>query len=208
MWPIVKAEFRYSHRSILLIAAFVIPGTLLYFRASATAGVSAMLFPLTVATIMTPIMVRSIEKRVRQNVLLPLAVKQIAWARVLLILTPAAGYYAVYFLLHAIFASMSSRWQHDVYDLMMFFGLIVFGFCAFFILKDLLSGFYLKRKALELELVILLALTAVVLLGVPIALATIYGSTGNVLRLLCFASGFVSLYPAVIFFERRRAYLE
>lgn len=208
MWPIVKAEFRYSYKSILLIAAFVIPGTLFYFRASATAGISSMLLPLTAATIMTPIMVKGIEKRDRLNVMLPLAIKQIAWARVLLILTPAVGYYAVYFLLHAIFASMSPRWQHDVYDLMMFFGLIVFGFCAFLILKDLLSGFYLKRKALELELVILLALTAVVLLGVPIALATMYGSTGNVLRLLCFASGFVLLYPAVIFFARRKAYLE
>ncbi len=102
---------------------------------------------------------------------------------------------------------MSPRWQHDIYDVMMFFGLILTGCSVYFIQHDLYS-FSKKLRNAELDIIVLIVVVAVIILGIPITLATVWGDTGNFLRVLCFLSGFIFLYPAIITFTRRSQFLE
>lgn len=208
MWHIFKAEFRYVYKNILLMAGFIIPGALFYFQISDTAGVSNVLSPLTIATILQFIIFRSIEKRDRQSVLLPFSIRQIAIARILLFLIPCFSLYGLYFILHLVFKDFSPRWNHDIYDLMMFFGLTLVGSSIYFIQHDLIFSFLQKNKNPELDISVLIVLIAVVCLGIPLALAPVLGYTGNLLRGFCFISGLVFIYPAVTIFERRKSYIE
>jgi hypothetical protein len=193
---------------ILLVAGFIIPGALLYLQVSSTAGISAMLFPLTVATIFQPLIMRSIEKRERQQILLPLSIRQIAAARLLLVVVPALFYYGLYMILHLIFIHFSPLWSHDIFDLLMFFGLILFGFSLYLILHDLLISKFSQYKPAEFDAGILVGVIAIILLGVPLILAIQHGIPGNLLRIMCFFAGFVLLYPVMLSFMKRKTYLE
>lgn len=208
MWKIVKAEFQYMSKLILLVAGLIIPGTLIYLRISPTAGISAMLFPLTVATIFQPLIMRSIEKRVRQQVQLPLSIRSIATARLLLVLVPALFYYGLYMILHLIFIRFSPLWSHDIFDILMFFGLILFGFSLYLILHDLLVSKFSQYKPAEFDAGVLVVVISLIVLGIPMSLAFQHGITGNLLRVMCFFAGFVILYPVVLSFTKRKTYLE
>ncbi|MFQ5824105.1 MAG: hypothetical protein ACE5JB_08640 [bacterium] len=208
MWQIFAAEFRYVYKNIILVVVIIVPGALFYFNISETAGVDNMIFPLTIATIFQLVIFRILEKRNRHSILLPLSIRQIAIARILLYLTSCLGFYGLYFILHFIFKNLSPRWQHDIYDVMMFFGLTLFGCSVYYVLHDLLFSFSRKFKTAEFDLIVFIILITAILLGIPLALAPMWGSTGDALRVLCFLSGFVFLYPAVVTFERRKSYLE
>jgi hypothetical protein len=208
MWQIVKAEFEYMFKMILLVAGFIIPGALLYMRVSPTAGISAMLLPLTAATIFQPLIMRSIEKRERQQVLLPLPIRRIAAARLLLVVVPTLLYYGLYMILHLSFKHFSPLWFHDIFDVLMFFGLILFGFSLYLILRDLLISNFSHYKPAEFDAGVLVIIVSIIFLGIPIALATQWGISGNILRILCFFAGFVLLYPVVLSFTKRKTYLE
>lgn len=208
MWQIVKAEFEYMAKMIFLVAGFIIPGALIYIRISPTAGISTMLLPLTVATIFQPLIMRSIEKRERQQVLLPLPIRRIATARLLLVVLPTVFYYGLYLILYLVFKFFSPLWFHDIFDLMMFFGLILFGFSLYLILRDMLISNFVNYRPAEFDAGILVVVCSLIFLAVPLALATQWGISGNILRVLCFFSGFVLLYPVVLSFTRRKSYLE
>ncbi|MFQ5633584.1 MAG: hypothetical protein ACE5I1_32875, partial [bacterium] len=198
MWRLIKTEFHYSNKNIALVLTFIIPGALLYMRSSPTTGTSAMLFPLVTATIFQLLVFRSMEKRDRKYALLPLSIRQLAAVRLSLFLIPCLGFYGVYIILQLIFKDAGPRWQHDIYDEMMFFGLILFGFSVYFILHDLYASFSRRAQKAETDLIVMIVLVVAIMLGVPLSLASIWGDGGNLLRTLCFAMGLAFLYPAIV----------
>ncbi|MEJ2635622.1 MAG: hypothetical protein P8184_10055 [Calditrichia bacterium] len=209
MWNIIFAEFRYTYKLALVLAGFIIPAALFYIQTSPTAGISSMLFPLCAATILQLLIFRSMEKRERQNILLPLSVHRIALARVSLIVLPAVFFYGIYFFLRLLFGDTGSIWHHDPFDMMMFFGLVLLGFSVFLILHDLFVSIFKNYKAAEFDVVVLLVIISGVLLGIPLALAVAWKNPSlKMLQVFCFIAGFVFLYPAVFSFERRRSYME
>lgn len=113
---------------IAILVGFIVPASMLYIRSSPTAGVSTMLFPLCAGTILQLLLFRSMEKRERQNMLLPVSIRRIAIARVSLILLPCVFFYGLYLVLHLTLANTSDIWRHDIYDLFMFPGLVRFYF--------------------------------------------------------------------------------
>ncbi|MFQ5628895.1 MAG: hypothetical protein ACE5I1_09050 [bacterium] len=208
MWRLIKTEFHYSNKNIMLVLALLIPGALLYMNASPKTGMNSMLFPLVTATIFQLLVFRSMEKRDRKYVLLPLSIRQLAAVRLSLFLIPCLGFYGVYLILQLIFKDAGPRWQHDIYDEMMFFGLILLGFSVYFILHDLYASYSRRAQKTETDLVMMIVLVVAIMLGIPLTLASIWGDGGNILRTLCFAMGLAFLYPAIVAFERRKSYLE
>jgi hypothetical protein len=208
MWNICKAEFRYVAFYIILVSVCITGGFLFYFRIKESGTVSGMLFPLTVAIILQLLMHRSIEKRDRQIAVLPLSIRHISLARIGLFLVPVMLLHIVYMIFYLIFKSENPRWSHDFYDVLMFFGLALLGSSLYFIQHDLLYTFSVRKRNPEIDIIILIILLTALFLAIPLALAPVWGVTGNMLRLLCFLAGLASLYPAVMAYERRRSYVE
>ncbi|MFQ5753056.1 MAG: hypothetical protein ACE5HI_13780 [bacterium] len=208
MWRIFRAELLYVYKNIALVFAIIIPGGLYYFKISDTAGVEHIIFPLTIATIFQFVIFRIIEKRNRVNILLPLSIRQIAFARVFLYLVPCSVFYGLYFILFFLFRNIYPRWEHDIYDVLMFLGLTLFGCSAYYIQSDLATSLSNKVKNVELDVVVFIILISAIILGIPLALAGLLGTTGDALRVACFLTGWVFLYPTVVTFEKRKSYLE
>ncbi|MFQ5604444.1 MAG: hypothetical protein ACE5HS_14335 [bacterium] len=208
MWRILKAELLYVYKNIVLVLAIIIPGMLFYFRISETAGVNTMVFPLTIATILQLVIFWIIEKRNRQVVILPISIRQLAVSRLLLFLLPCVWYFGIYFLLYFFLKNVSPRWQHDIYDLLMFLGLILFGCSIYFVLLDLLHSWLNKFNSVEFDLVIFIILISTILLGIPLGLASVWETTGKIIRVMCLGAGIVLLYPAVKTFETRKSYID
>lgn len=206
MWRLIKAEFHYVHRTLILVPLFIIPFFLLYMRVS-TVAVQHVVFPLAVASVISLLMVRSVERRERQQALLPLPLRQIALARVLLILIPSAAFYGAYFLLHLLLRRFYPVWEHDGYDLIMFLGLIFLGFSLYLVLHDFFVSNFSSYKSGESDILVMLVVIVLVLLGIPLLLATLWRPSLDLLRMLCLLAGGVMLYPAVASFVRRRSYL-
>lgn len=209
MWPIIKAEFHYNLRVIVVMIMFIIPAAFFYVRTSPSAGMSTMLLPLSAGVILQIFVVRSIEKRERLNVLLPTSIGQIAIMRVSLIFLPLLFFHVLYLVMHLAFRNKSSLWLHDTSDLVMFFGLILLGFSVYLILHDAFLSIFRNQKVAEFDILILIAMMALIFLGIPLAFATIWKnpSTGF-LQKLCLLGGVLSLFPAVYGFRRRKSYLE
>lgn len=206
MWQLIKAEFHYVHRTLILVVLFIIPFFLLYMRISPV-SVQQVLFPLTVASVITLLMMRSVERRERQQALLPMPLRQIALARVLLILIPSAAFYGTYFLLYLLLRRFSPVWAYDGHDLVMFLGLILLGFSLYLVLHDFFASKISSYKSGESDVVILLAVIAIFLLGMPLLLAVWQQPSADLLRVLCLVAGGAMIYPAIASFVRRRSYL-
>lgn len=208
MYKIIQAEIHYTYKFIVPISALITIGFLVYQRISADTGnLSLMLFPLTVATILQLIIHRSMEKRDRQLATVPLAIRQIALARILLYAAPCGLFYGIYFaynLFSRIFNPFSGG---DLYDKLMFSGMVLFGFSMYFILHDLAVSFSRKGLGLEGDLIAMIVLVVFALLIIPLMIAPLDGITAQTLQMICFVSGILSLYPAKVAFERRKSYL-
>lgn len=210
MWEIIRTEFRYVYKMNLLLAGVIIPGSLLYMSGSPTAGISVMLFPLSAGIILQLMIYRAIEKRERQQVLLPLSIRQLALARTGLVIGPTLAVYGIYLFLWAVFKDFNPAWwRQDILDLFMFFGLLLVGFSVYLILRDLFLSHIKNYRASELDIIILMVIILAVLLGIPLALANPRSTLIiNSLRILCFVCGLVILYPATVSFIRRKSYRE
>jgi hypothetical protein len=206
MLQIVKAEFRYVWHLILVVMTLILSGFQLYFRVSDRGGFAHILLPLAAAIILQVIVIRSIEKRDRLFATLPVDLRLIARARVLLFLAPVICLHAIYFALYFVLRQDSVRWHHDIFDVLMFFGLVLFGSAAYFIQHDIMHSRFKINP--EIDVSILVVLISMVFIGIPLLLAPVWGMYGNVLRVLCFTAGWLSLYPASKSFARRRSYLE
>ena len=206
MWQLIKAEFAYVHRTLILVVLFLLPFFLLYMRVS-TVTVQYVLHPLAVASVISLLMFRSMERRERQQALLPLSLQQIALARVLLILIPSAFFYGGYYLLHLLLWRFSPVWACEGYDMVMFLGLILLGFLLYLVLHDFFASNVSSYKSGESDVVILLAVIAVILLGIPLLLTVWQRPSADLLRVLCLVAGGAMIYPAIASFVKRRSYL-
>jgi hypothetical protein len=206
MSQIVKAEFLYSFRGFLVLAVLIIPGCLIYSWTSETAGLNGMLLPLTVGSILQPVVLRTIEHRDRQHILLPQTCRKIALARLLVIATPVVVFYTLYLISHFLFRSLSTEWNHDAFDLMMFSGLVLLGFSVYFLQQDSQSILGQRTRRVEFQMALLIVVIVAAYVAIPIALAPIFGPTGNLLRVLCFILGITIPYLMVMTFIRRRSY--
>ena len=208
MWRIVKAEFNYVWYLILIVVTLMVTGFHLYFRVNDHARFENILLPLSVSIILQVLIIRSIEKRDRFIVLLPVDTGVLARARVLLFFIPALALHLLYFLAYFILRDGGVRWQHDLFDVMMFFGLVLIGGSVYFIQHDIIQSRLKKRLSPELDVSIIILLITVIFLGIPLLLAPIWGLSGNILRVTCFIAGWVSLCLAQNAFQHRRSYLE
>jgi hypothetical protein len=139
---------------------------------------------------------------------LPLDVREVAKARILLYTVPASAIYGIYFLLNIIFRDGSRLWVFDIFDILMFFGLILLSSSAILIQNDVFVVKLNKRLNPELDIFIIILFLSIVFIGIPLLLAPIWHWFGNVLRVLCFIAGLASLYPTILTYGRRRSYLE
>ena len=210
MWHILKAELRYNAVSLIFTIAFICFFAMLFARAKLLNNPGVIVFmPLTVTVIIHLLMFRSIEKRDRKDILLPLSTKEIAVSRLMLIVLPVVFFSAVYIVLSFIISLADYSWQHDVLDLLMFIGMIFMGFALYLIQHDSFISALGRSKASEFDLLALVLMSLIFLIGIPLAFAAIWQSpTNDILRIMAFFMGLIFLYTSVVSFIKRKTYIE
>ena len=210
MWQIFKAELRYNALSLMFTTAFICFFAILFARAKLLENPGIIFFvPLTVTVIMHFMIYRSIEKRDRKDVLLPLSLKRIAVARLLLIVLPTAFFCGIYWLIYVFAAISGNVWQHDSLDLLMFIGVIFMCFALYLIQHDSFISAMGRGKAAEFDLLALVLMLLVFLMGIPLTFAAIWQSpTSEMLRVMAFFLGVIFLFLSITAFTKRKTYLE
>ncbi len=209
MWKIIKAEYRYSWKTLFFVTASILAGTFFYNSISPASGLQALLFPPVVVIIIQPLMLSILEKRERQQALLPVSLHHVAIARLFMVVFPAAVIYCGYIIYLFITASPDRVMLSRVLDSLMFFGMILFAFSSFLIVRDLALYFRKKQLAVEIQTGLMIVLLISFLAGIPLALAILKDVKYQIfLQVLCFIAGFACLYGARISFERRHSYIE
>lgn len=207
MWQVIKTELRYTGLMTSFVAGLIIPAVVLYLQATESRNISVVLLPLVVAASLNPFVFRSLERRERQQILLPVSIARLGIARLFSFLVPAVVVYSSYLILYQLFKH-DPLWQEDMFDLAMFFGLILLGFSAFLIVRDISINWFEKYRAAEFDVVLLITVVSVILLAIPLILTQVHGHASDILRIACLVSGVLSLYPAVTSFTRRRSFLD
>jgi len=209
MWNLIKSEFRYN-RVKMLSQLLIIPAYSLYIMWSSSKSWFGIPSILTVALAVQIVIDRNLEKRERQNILLPLACKNIAYVRILLILLPGIVVFSAYIVIRLIIAHNLPSWEYGGIDLLMFAGLFLLGFSIYFIQRDLSYMKTKKVRRAENDVIILLVLLVIMILGIPLTIAVSYNEVVDAESLISVLSilGLLLLYPTVVTFYRRKSYLE
>lgn len=140
MWRILEADLRY-HKGILMM---FLPLILAY----SNGFLPALAAPFLMVNSIIPF--RSREKRDRLQAVLPVTLRQIGMARILLVILPCLAWYLVFLLFWWSYGA--AGWE-EVRWVMIFFGAIVAGYSVAFLLNDL---FLFTRAATKLIVVGLL----------------------------------------------------
>ena len=209
MFAIFLAELRYTYRVLLpVVVLIVLLYTAYYQLSNEDDGLHIIFFSLSIATILQLIILRSMEKRDRLLAILPLPNRQIALSRILLYALPCGFYYGLFFLLYGVASIFGMHIANDLFDELMFAGVVLLGFSCFFIVHDLASHMSFASLRKQADLFALVLLVTVALIGIPILIAPIEVERAQFLQALCFAAGLLSMLMAKIAFERRKSYLE
>lgn len=131
MWRILKAEINYNKKLILGCFAFI-PLVCMYEVAISGVRIGFVLIIIYILTIHWNIS-RNKNKRDYQLTRLPLAVRQIAWARFLMIFLACINVSLFYYLT---FLAFNFRTPNEPIKLIAYCGIILFGFSIYFILRD------------------------------------------------------------------------
>ncbi len=163
MWYILKAEFSYNQRHLLIMLSLIplvcaieilvpdVPGYLIL----------AVLF----LAILNWNILRNKESRDVQQARLPLPIRHVAAARILMVAGIGLGLIAVYKLIYLIVAPGPWRYHGNP---LVFLGLMIIGFSGYFILRDLLLSLF-RSWGLTKErsrLTLMLAAVALNVLGI------------------------------------------
>lgn len=211
MWRAFISEFDYLKMSLSFLL-FIIPG---FYAFSVWSGKSGAWFVvpsvLTVSLLMQVFINRSLEKRDRQFLLLPISVRRLGVVRLGLVLIPAVAVHFGYILIDFILDGRLLGWHQGGVDELMFFSLTLIGFSAYFMLSDLIFASFRGDSHIGFDVVGLLIVIALIVMGIPITLAVLQKSRpipwdGIIFGFL--AVGLLLLSMTVLTYTRRRTYLE
>lgn len=227
MWPLIKSEIDY-HRRIFLAFFSFIPLLWIYATSPFIEDMpqGMLIFIMIFLMLQYWIIFRNKEKRDRRFVMLPVSLRRIAFARILIIMVAGFAYITIYRLLIGFFNPIefvNSR------KLLIAFALILFLFSAYFLSRDLLLVFFRKIGFNKNRMVVAatLLLLGFNLLGLGVMMnrnaadpafinikpvvmffktSTLFNTGPGITRLL--GVNFLFALLTVISFRRRRAYLE
>lgn len=134
MWRILEADLRY-HKSVFLI---FLPFILAYSKGFLPAMVVT---PWLMVNTVIPF--RSKEKRERLLAILPVTLRQIAMARILLVMIPSLAWYLAFFLFWWTYSGIG---MEEIRAAMVIWGLIVSGYSVAFAINDV---FLFTRMAIK-----------------------------------------------------------
>lgn len=210
MTNLIKAEIDYYKYRILTLF-WIVPAFYLFATMRHSDNWFVLPCIMAVAIVIQILIDRNIEKRERLHILLPLSVHRLAMVRLMILLLPCLCLYGIYLIIHLLMTRGLPSWNDGGFDLIMFFGLSLLGFSIYFIQRDLLSAVFRADARLGIDAIILIALCAAIIYGIPIGLAIHYktkiGSAEPEIAIL-FICGILFLYPTVVTFARRKSYLE
>lgn len=224
MWYILRAELEYNKKLVLGLLGFI-PLICLYELAVSSERQGYVLLTIYGLTVFWNIF-RNKEKRNCQQARLPLAAREIAQARILLIIIAGVVvdglYYATYFI-------FNFKPPEEAIKLAAYLGIMLAGFSIYFLLNDLSSGAFknlrLSKKSFKAMLILVaLGLQAMTIYAIIQTRATgrthiflhYFGNLnlladppGNYSEIVAFLILSVLLASlTVISFGRRKSYLE
>jgi hypothetical protein len=226
MWRLIRSEFDYNRKLFLGLVAVIPLLSLLVVYPIEDFSPNLLAFTMTLLMLQNWAVFRNKEKRVCQQIRLPLSLRRIALTRILLVMIASSGYLVLYAFI--CFGLMTSGRVNYV-ALSMIFGIILLVFSVYFILRDLLLDFFRKLGLTKERMIVALLLVVVGLniLGVYVMIQTNtsgtaplpvratfdflrrnnpFGGEYGAVKFLALSALLASL--TVISFERRKSYLE
>lgn len=154
MWHILRAELDYNKKLVLGSLGFI-PLICLFELAVSSERQGYVLLTLYGLTVFWNIF-RNKEKRNRQQARLPLAVREIARARILTIVIAGVVADGLYYMTYFIF---NFKRPEEAIKLLAYLGIILVGFSIYFVLSDLSGGVSRKlgvsKKSFKVALILL-----------------------------------------------------
>ena len=144
MFKIIKAEYSYlafgSIHSLLIVLALIV-----FYKTADVVILNRITFMIGILLIAHLIRSRNTEKRSFTEMLLPLSIKQMAIARLVIILIPIILLYSISIFLNIYFLGFHFGWDDTIFELFSLGLISIFFTYVYYFLSDLFSVFTTKK---------------------------------------------------------------